>query len=334
MAGEQTPTQDQAAPGTDIPADDFAAEWQGFLGHSFDNEDTQVDNGTGEQGEESTSASTTGDPGSTAAEPNEDATSGTTTAAAAPQASGEPPVEAAPAVTGDEIDPALLAAALGLSDPPAAAPAATSTGTGESEASTSTSPEAEVFAPFQPTFRLKPEVVRDLFEAEDTETREKALVGLLSAFGNTITQVVDQRMTEHHAPRIQESFASVHEARTVETAIKSDFNQAFPELAPYGAAVKKAFQVIAAQDPKAPYSPELRDKVGALARAAVKAGGIALPDRQAAAPATVVTSPPAPAKKEPLKATAFEAGAARPGGTGSTGGDSGPADLVNQLSEF
>jgi hypothetical protein len=342
MSEAHTPTQSDASGQPPVEDDNaFDAEFQAFLGHTFgEDTDSSSDDaaGSGEPQEQAPAqapaAPATPDAGQQA--PNGDPTPGQQAAAPVPQDSGTPPAPAAPAATGDEIDPALLAAMLGLGDgqqapAPAAAPAAPA----PAPAASSTPQEDESFAPFEPTFRLKPEVVTALFESEDTETREKALVGLLSAFGNTITTVMEQRFREHHTPRLQESFTSVVEQRQVFNAVNQDFAQAYPELAPYGAAVKKAFQIVGAQNPSAPYTPEMRDKVGALARAAVKAGGIQLPDRpgQAAPAPAPAAATPAPARTAAKGATPFEAGAARPGGTG-VNGDSGPADLVAQLSEF
>lgn len=329
---DNAPTQSDDSGSADDTS--FDAEFQAFLGHTFgpDTEDLPpTDSGEGNTDEPAPAGDAPVIPDAAAQAPNAEPTAGSTPDAAVPPDSGQP-ATAAPAADG-EVDQALLAVMLGVSEAPKAgeqpAPKA-----GEPAPATSSTPtDDEDFAPFTPDFRLKPEVTSALFESEDTETREKALVGLLAAMANTITSVMDQRIRQHHAPRLQESFTSATEQRNVLQAVNQDFVTAYPELAPYGAAVKKAFQVVGQQDPQAPYSPEMRDKVGRLARAAVMASGIQLPARGAPAPAPAAAVTPTPAKAAPKGGTPFEAGAARPGGTGVSV-DSGPGALLDELSEF
>lgn len=327
MATEQNPAggEAEAAQGIldDLSGDQtFDQEFNAFLGHSFEDDD-KVDESSEEVPADGEGPPTP--PAAPPAEPKE--TPGTVPASAEPSAAnGTPPAQPA----GEQVDPADLAAVMGFAaptaqTPPAASPAGT-------PAPASAEPAApEPFAPFAPNFKLPQEIVAGIFEAEDTESRHQALVQLLSSFGNAVTQTIEQRILQHHAPAMQASFASAAEARTVAQTVNSHFYGTYEDLKPYVPAVKKAFEVIAAKNPSATYSPELAAQVANLARQALKAAGIQL--AAPAAPATPTGKPAAPKKTGPKAAPVFEAGGARPGSFAPSDGNS-PEALLTELTQF
>lgn len=313
----------EAAPVGDI---DFDSEFASFLGHDFSAPHESLDKveeaPAPKEGEEGYVAP---DP---AKEPEGDKSAGNAEPAApAPKAEPQPQEGV---TTGAQalVDAADLAAMQGLTNPVKAAPVAAPQGDPVPGKTTPAGQEEETWAPFTPDFKLDTALRSALFESEDTDTREKALVGLLASFGNTLTTIFDQRMKAHYAPQMQSHFVGSVESRQIYSSIQSDFHNEFPELKDYGPAVKKAFEVVAAKDPAAPYSPELRNKVGELARAAIAQSGVTLPTRKGAAA-------PAPAKPTPQRKTPpaaiFDAGGARPGGSVEKNS---PLDIVTQLSEF
>jgi hypothetical protein len=318
-------SEENNAPATEAPASEptaFDAEFEAFLGHTFGGEEEE--------------APATSEPAAAAAAPAAEepakapAEEPKTDPAPAPANAETPAAEGAEGAEQPtpEVSQADLAAMLGLAEPqpaaaePAAAPAA--------EPQSSAPAEDETFMPFQPNFRLPKETVAALFEAEDSDTRERALVGLLSAFGNSITQVIEQRFKEHYAPTVAARTLSEMQVRTAGQAVTQHFYGKHPDLAPYKPAVQQAFKVIHKNlGDKATYSEEIADRVANLARAALKASGINL--TAPAAPAPTVPPKKAPPSKAP--GSAFEAGGARPD-VGSLTADNGPADLVASLSEF
>lgn len=293
----------------------FEDNFSAFLGHSFDGPDDEEDKqtlGGDTGGEESSSAPAAGDT------PSSDAPANADIPAATGEQTGEQP--------DPEVDPADLAAMLGLTEVPAA-PADPAPAPAAAPNSQENPPEDEPFTPFQPTFKLRPEMAAALFESEVPAEREAALVGLLASFGNAICQVVDQRYREFHAPRTVALTQRQMSEQSATQAVFSHFYGVNKDLLPYKNVVVQAMKVYAAKNPGATYSEELATNVAKLARQALKASGINL--------APAAAAPPAPARAAPSKApgSAFEAGAARPASPlGST--DSGPADLVDQLSKW
>lgn len=301
----------------------FDDEFAAFLGHTFGDPNAEPEAPV--LGGPETSA-----PAAAAAEPAAPASTPLAVAPASaetPAANGEaaPPQDPAPS----GIDPADLAAMVGLATPKAPATAEPAAESAPAPASSSSEEDAP-WTPFTPTFKLPPETVSALFEAEDTETRAAALVGLLASFGNTLTQVVDERIAKHHAPRIQSSFDSSQNEQQTARAIFQDFYGKYTQLDAYRPAVQKAFQIVAQKTGmKEGYTPAIRDQVAALAIAALKQSGVVFEE----APATV--PPKEVVKATPSKApgSGFEAGSARPSGQIETG-DNGAADLVAELSQF
>lgn len=249
----------------------------------------------------------------------------------APGAAPLAPESAAPAV-----DPADLAAMMGLGQAPAAPAAAPAPA--PSPASSPAPSGDEPFLPFQPNFRLPEKLAAALFDAEDRETRHEALITVLSNYGNAIVQTIEGRLKEHHVPRIHSEMASSMSQAQAAASVMQDFYGEYPELLPYREVVKKAATVIGQRNPTAGYSAELRESISALAQQAlIKGGVLAAPivakskRTAAAAPAT----PPAAApSRSPKPGKVFEAGSARPGGFQQQSDSDSPAALVEQLSQF
>jgi hypothetical protein len=318
MSEANTPQSAEAPADNASPGSDFDAEFAAFLGHSFDEpEDSASAEGEppaqDQQTEQVETPPAETPPASSEAPPNADTPAGDNEAPA-----GTPDPE--------QVDPADLAAMLGLSEVPAATPEPVKE---EPKPSAAAPAEDEPFMPFTPTFKLPKEMSAALFEAEDSETREAALVGLLSSFGNTITQVIEKRFQEHYAPALAtRAISQVRESQAA-NAILQHFYGANQDLIPYKKAVDSAFALVAKKrGVNTPYTPELAAEVSKLTRAALRASGIQLQGQGAPA-----ASPP-PKKAPPSKApgSGFEAGASRPSGASSS--NSGPADLVRDLSEF
>lgn len=224
----------------------------------------------------------------------------------------------------DEVDPALLAAMAGLTSPQGAdTQTAPERQAGED---TTTSTESTDYMPFQPTFKLPPETVSALFEAEDTETRAGALVGLLSAFGNTITALADKR-AETRFQELITSYQGQNNERNVARAVHSHFYGKYPELDDYKPAVIKAFQVIAAKNPaSAAYSEDVAEQVAKLAKAALAQSGVKFE-----APKVAAKGPPRKASTSKAPGSGFDASSGRPGGGLETSVDEGPGELVDQM---
>lgn len=324
-----------AAPAASEEERAFQENWNAFMNSSFDIDDNGEFIDTGASSGESTTAAASGDDTLQGGAGNDQITTqpeGQDSAAA--PASSDAPLEGAP---GEDVDPALLAAMAGLatapkpaSEPAAPAASGTSADGNKPDAGSSEDDDDAPFMPFQPTFKLDKALSEALFESDDVATREKALVGLLSAFGNTVIAVAEQRIREHHVPRLQEATLSQFQQVQVSRAVQQDFYAAFPELSEYKPAVVKAMEVIQNQNPGAPYTEELRNKVGALARAALTQAGVKLPARPGTQPASSAAPAPAPSPA-PAADVPFEAGGARPA---MSGGDNGPADILEQLSQF
>jgi hypothetical protein len=332
-------TNDAGAAGsaTDVAASEpseFDKNFAEFLGHSFNDppeEEGEADSGdepAPEPKPEPTPAPASPIPAPVAAPASATPTAASDGAPTETPASGEG--AAAPAAPA--VDQADLAAMLGLASPAtSAAPEPAS-----SEPTSSSASEAEgTFQPFKPDFRLPPAMTAALFEAEDTETRAQALVNLLSAFGNTMTQTIEQRIMEHHLPQFQARLVEGQSVERVRGAVLSYFHNEFPELQPYQEAVRKAMAVVARKDPTRPTSPELMTEIGELTHAALKASGIVI-ERKAK-----VTTPAAQPKKAVTKTppsrapgSAFEAGGSRPDALTSAPEANTPASLLAELSEF
>jgi hypothetical protein len=349
----------------DGAGDGFADNWQSFLQHSWDEspggeEDEFDEAGTGAGVDTSQATGQQTDSGTSGT----DTVQGSNGADTVSSGTGPDTLSAgagADTVSGQQqdpvIDPADLAAILGLGDGPLAQPGGQQTtqqtqggqtdqgqqgqqGAGQQ----GTQDKDEPFLPFNNQFRLQPETLQALFESDDVETRHQALVGLLAGFGNAVVQIMDQRIQEHHAPRVQAATVSSFTERQQAQAVNADFYGKYSELEPYSKVVVRAFEVVSAKHKGKPYTPELRDEVATLAKTALKQMGVQLPNpTQSAAPAgasgqgqqpTGQQRQSAPQRRNPGRT--FEAGGARPGGLSDTGVNNGntPADLVAQLTEF
>lgn len=304
-------------------ANGFDAEFAAFLGHSFD----EPEDDPSPQSEETPAGAEPPPQGETPAKEPEGATP--EPASAETPAVETPPADAQP---DPEIDPADLAAFTGLGQQSPQQQQAPADGAPGKDPSPATQEEDETFAPFQPTFKLKPEMSAALFESEDANVREQALVGLLSSFGNAITQVMEQRIKEYHAPRLASNIQGTMIERQAAAAVDQHFYGKYPELHQFRPAVQRAFKVLADKDPKIQYSEDLAERVAKLAAQGLKASGInvsvkALQKQAAAAPAG---SPKASKEKAP--GSGFEAGGTRPAMSNST--EMSPDSLVRDLSDF
>lgn len=314
--------------------DDFDASWKQFLDSDFGTDDagefTQA--GTEVQaGGDSTTAAAAGADTLAGGQGNDTISLTLET----PNVSGQTGnVSGETSGAQPEVDPALLAAMSGLATgapaPSSVAPNEVQPQPVETKVTPALSADEDKFQPFTPEFKLPPAIISGIFESEDTATREQALVGLLSSFGNAICQTIYATAQKEWLPKSFEQHYGAAQQRTQEQAVASavseDFYGAFPELKEYKPAVQRAMQVIASQDPKVGYSPELRDKVGALARAALAQAGVVLKPAQKAA--LTGDSKQAPT---PKGSTPFEAGGSRP----SMGGDpSSPESILNELTQF
>lgn len=316
----------------------FDKQFEAFLGHSF------ADPEPGMQSEDppvEDEPPASGEPASAPASPTTPAPAAAPASAVTPAASDGAPVEtptseAAPAQPAEPAaDPADLAAMMGLGPAPVG-PAGEDRQAPTTDPTSSATPADETFAPFRPEFQLPPALVQGLFEAEDTETRARSLVQLLSAFGNTITQTLEQRIREHHYGAIQSQISEGFSQEQGRQAIEGYFYGKYPELQAYKPAVFKALRVIAAKDMNRPTSPELFDEAANLVHAALKQSGIVVP-RQDQTAAPPVSKPAKPVKKTPVSkapGNGFEAGGSRPAGVSETEDSNSPASLVRELTEF
>lgn len=244
---------------------------------------------------------------------------------------GEPakaPAAADPAV----VDPALVMEVLGFTAPAAPAPAATpapaaSTASGEPAPSAPAADDAP-FMPFRNDFKLPVEMTSALFESEDSETRSKALVALLSSAMNTLAQVVDERVKQYHAPRIAQQFEGRQNYERNLNNFKADFygeTGGYPDLLPYESIVGRTIQVLAKQNPNMPW-PEARERVATLARTVVKQ----------MTGKDITPAPKVPAAAPPAKPAhdAFLTGGGRPAGVGDPADAASPAALLADMTQF
>jgi hypothetical protein len=216
---------------------------------------------------------------------------------AAPTAGNEP----APAATPEAVDPALMAAMVGLTEPtkPAAAPTVPAPAAVDDNAD---------YTPLPPVLKLDDNLINTIFQSEDPNQQKAALGTLLSNYGNALMALADRRMRDHYAPKVVEQVQSAQTQRAAVDAMNADFYGTFPDLNNQRAVVAKAFNVVAQQHPELKYGPEARDKVGNLARAALRQMGVVAPAAAAAA------TPPVKAK--PKASVGYVAGGARPAGAG------------------
>ena len=310
---------------------DFDAQLSAFLNHRLgddvegDSPQAAAEPATGTLELPETPADGSAPPAPQESQPAENLSPTPEAAANAPQGAATP---AAPAAAQDQVDPNLLIQMMGLTQPQPPAPQGQPQVAPPAQPATSAPADDDApYAPFQANFRLPPAVTQAIFESEDSGQREQALVALLASFGNAVIQVADQRIKEHHAPRFQASVTESFETQQAARSIKADFDQAFPDLAQYGPIVKRAFEVVAATDPNAPYSEAMRNKVGNLARTTLRQMlGSAAPQPNPA-PAPAVATKANPGKM-------FVAGGARPAGIGQPGDPNDPGNLLDQMSGF
>ena len=235
-----------------------------------------------------------------------------------------PPANAGHEGTSPQVDPNLLMAMMGQAQPTAPTPAAQPE-TPQAPAAQPTPPTP--WEPFSPDFQLPPQLTEVLFRSEDPQQQGQALVSLLSSFGNAIAQTVEHRITTHHAPQLQSAFVQEATARQQSAAVHADFYGAHEDLKPYTAIVKRAGEVFFAQNPNATYSPEVRDKIATLARAAAAQFGYKVGQPAPAAPTAVAPGTQAPN-------LGYVAGAARPASLGMPEDTDSPGSIVDQLSAW
>lgn len=334
-------SQDQSA--TTEEASDFDKDFAAFLGHSFADPEPEESSGDPPVENEPQASGTPATPAASVAPAPQ-----STPAPAAAPANAETPAashgtpaetptsEIAPAAqpAAAAIDPADLAAMIGLGAEPAGPAGEDRPAPTRSDPASSAPSADETFTPFKPEFQLPPALVSGLFEADDTETRARSLVQLLSAFGNTITQTMEQRMREHHYGAIQSQVNEGLSQLQGRQVIESYMWGKYPELQAYRPAVMKALRIVAAKDMNRPTTPELFDEVANLVHATLAQSGVKVERKTVPAPAT---SAPKTVKKTPVSkapGNGFEAGGSRPAGVTETEDENSPTNLVRQLSEF
>lgn len=239
-------------------------------------------------------------------------------------------IEAGKVVAADpnKVDPADIIEMLGFGKGTTAAPPSGDV-TKAAPVSTPAAPNDEPFVPFNTDWKLPAAMTAALFEAEDSETRGKALVGLISGAMNTLAQVVDQRIKEFHAPRIVEGWNGQQQAARTQAEFVEDFyseNGGYPDLRPYGQIVRRAIEVTVGKNPTATWAGSKAD-VAKLARAVVQ--------QMTGQPAPVATKA-APAPLPPAKAQdqAFIADGARPAGAGNPTDPNSPESLLHDMANF
>lgn len=226
------------------------------------------------------------------------------------------------------VDPSLVIEMMGFGNvtAPAAAPAPAHAAAAPPPSSPPADDNAP-FSPFRPDFVLPQELSSALFEAEDSATRSKALVGLLSSALNTACQTMDERFKSYHAPRIVQAMEQRQTATATQHAFVEEFyseNGGAPDLRPYGTIVKRAIEVIGARDPNVPWT-QAKPLVMALARQVVA---------QLGGPAPPSAAPPRPAPAAKPQHEAFLAGGARPAGVGDPADPNTPAGVLAGMLEF
>lgn len=252
---------------------------------------------------------------------------------------GDPPVgepaKAPAAADPAAVDPALVMEVLGFKAGPAAQPKAAPTGEAAPKSDAPPAPAGAddpnaPFMPFRNDFKLPVEMTTALFESEDSETRSRALVALLSSALNACAQVVDERIKEFHAPRIMQAYEGKRNFDNNLENFRNDMfgDSGFPELRPYEEVVGKAIQALA-RAPGGANMPweEAKVKVAALARTAVKqlTGQDITPQ--------VKSTAAAPAPKKPAH-DAFLTDGARPAGIGDPADANSPSAVLQDLAAF
>lgn len=297
-----------------VEGDNFDQEFSAFLNHSFGDDEEFAEGEIQTPEGEDDATPKAGDE-----QPKEDAAdnAGQPPASEGAAASATPD----PAAVTDEVkvDPADLAALMGL--PTAQAP----------EPKTDAAPAAEEpYTPFNTDFSLPPEMTHALFEADDPAVRAKALVTLLASFGNTITSVMDDRIASHHGSRFASRIAEMQTEASQTARVHSHFYGEYPELLEHRPIVAKTFEVMAKRNPSLTYSPELAQQIAATAVAVLKNTGVTLELGK------LKKAPAAPAAKKPAAKAgkAFEAGGARPADFHEAPNPDSPQGLVDILSEF
>lgn len=313
-----TPPAGEPAPIADA---EFDANWKDFLSHDFGDEPEPAPVPV----ETPAVASPTPAAPAGVAAPVDPA--GAPSSPSPVQANGglTPPATVGHEGTSPQVDPNLLMAMMGGATPaPAAAPQpATAPAQPAPAAPSSDAP----WEPFAANFELPPALTEVLFRSEDPQQQGAALVNLLSSFGNAVAQVVEQRITTHHAPRMQEQFSAATTERQQAAAVHNDFYGTHKDLQPYTAIVKRAGEVFFQHNPTATWSPETRDKVAELARATAKQLGYQLTGGAPAAPAVVAPGNAAPN-------TPFVAGSARPESLGMPEDRDSPGAILDQLTAW
>ena len=236
------------------------------------------------------------------------------------------PVAEPPAQQEPQVDQELLATFLNLKTPeqqpvtPAAQPTAPA------------APAApEPYTPFPDTVAVPPQVLERLFNSDDPQVQAQTLGTLIAAIGNSVAQVMEQRIQSHHYGQIQSQAMSSFRQQSEAQRIDSDFYCAYPDLMAHRQLVTKGFQAVLEKNPGAEYSPEVRDRVGALVRGVLAKAGI-----QTQTPTPVVqpaVTPPTAAQPATAKKQPYVAGNARPGNYQQPNG-SDPASMLEELSRF
>jgi len=321
------------------PLTDFDKEFQTFMSHDFGSPELQDEDAGSETesasgGETETSAASSGQDsisgadgadnvGSESAPSNDATTSGE---------NGQDSIQGANA--DDAVDPALLAAMHGLASPePKKEPAPSVAPDKDKTAPTTSSDEEEDFMPFEPNFRLSPQVVSALFEAEDMETREKALVGLLSSYGNAVAATVVAHVQKTVLPGALTKFSESVVQDQTRNAVTTSFYSAFPELEGYKPAVQRAFAIIAEKEPNLQWGEATAKRIARLVEATLKQSGIPITVKGLQTPATSAKTPLPPVDPKKAPGSGFEAGGSRLS-SDTLGSADGPAKLVEELTNF
>lgn len=325
------------------PLTDFDKDFQTFMSHDFGTPELQEEDRGGEtQSSESGAAgadSIQAGAGADTVAASDDKSKietgeGSDSAATSASADGASTVQGG---AGDDVvDPALLAAMAGFSAPAPEkkeqiAPVSSAVDKDGKTAPASSSEEDKDFMPFEPNFRLAPAVVSALFESEDPEVREKALVGLLSSYGNAIAATVMHEVKKVVLPATLTRYSESIVQDQTRNAVTNSFYAAFPELADYKPAVQKAFAIIAEREPGIVWGEATAKKIARLAEAALKNSGVPVTVKGLQTAATEQKPlPPVDTKKAP--GSGFEAGGGRLSSEVLNSAE-GPANLVKELTE-
>lgn len=318
-----TPTPVMTAPAGEtstVTDADFDANWKDFLGHDFG------DDAPAAPTPQPTPAASPAPAAPAGVAPPVDP-AGAPLSPSPVQANGglTPPATVGHEGTSPQVDPNLLMAMMGTAQPAPVAPAPTAAPASPAPAGAPASDAP--WEPFAANFQLPPALTEVLFRSEDPAEQGAALVNLLSSFGNAVAQVVEQRITTHHAPRMQEQFSTATTERQQAAAVHNDFYGTHTDLQPYAAIVKRAGEVFFQHNPTAQWSPENRDKIAELARATAKQLGYQLTGKAAAAPVAVAPGTAAP---QPT----YVAGAARPESLGMPEDRDSPGAILDQLTAW